>query len=77
MYKVTIEGFEDYVSYCDNEDVLELTLANLNGYMSINKEKSTADREIFDSPVVTVWKSGEPVQFEVYKDGQGYHAKIE
>ena len=76
LYKITIEGFEDYVSYCDSEDMLELTLTKLNGYMSINKEKSTADRVIFDSPVVAVWRSGEPVPFEVYKDGQGYHANL-
>ncbi len=77
LYKVTIEGFEDYDTYCDSEDMLELTLMNLNEYMAINREKSTADRVDFDSPVVTVWKSGESVSFELYKDGQGYHVKIE
>ena len=45
--------------------------------MKINDKKSTADRVVFDSPVVTVWKSGDPVPFEMWKDGQGYHAKIE
>lgn len=77
LYKVTIDGFEDYTTYCDSEDLLELTLTNLNGYMSINKEKSTADRVVYDSPVVTVWRNGEVVPFEMWKDGQGYHAKIE
>lgn len=76
LYKVTIEGFEDYTTYCDSEDLLELTLTNLNGYMSINKEKSTADRVVFDSPVVTVLKSGKPMPFEMWKDGQGYHIKL-
>jgi hypothetical protein len=76
LYKVTIDGFEDYTTYCDSEDMLELTLTNLNGYMVINREKSTADRVVFDSPVVTVWKSGKPVPFEMYKDGQGYHIKL-
>lgn len=76
LYKVTIEGFEDYTTYCDSEDLLELTLTNLNGYMVINREKSTADRVVFDSPVVTVWKSGDPVPFEMYKDGHGYHINL-
>jgi len=76
LYKVTIDGFEDYTNYCDSEDMLELILSNLNGYMKINDKKSTADRVIFDSPVVTVWKSGKPVPFEMYKDGQGYHIKL-
>ena len=76
LYKVTITGFEDYVAYCDSEDMLELTLTNLNGYMKINDKKSTADRVVFDSPVVTVWKSGDPVPFEMYKDGQGYHINL-
>ena len=44
--------------------------------MSINKEKSTADRVVFDSPVVTVLKSGKPMSFEMWKDGQGYHIKL-
>ena len=77
LYMVTIEGFEDYTAYCDSEDMLELTITNLNGYMAINREKSTADRVVLDSPVVAVWKSGKSLSFEVYKDGQGYHAKIE
>ena len=77
LYKVTITGFEDYAAYCDCQETLELTLINLNGYMSINREKSTADRVVFDSPVVTVWKNGEVVSFEMYKDGQGYYVKIE
>ena len=76
LYKVTIEGFEDYTTYCDSEDLLELTLTNLNGYMVINREKSTADRVVFDSPVVTVWRNGEVVPFEMHKDGQGYHIKL-
>ncbi len=77
LYKVTIDGFEDYTNYCDSEDVLELTLTNLNGYMKINDKKSTADHVVFDSPVVTVWRNGEVVPFEMHKDGQGYHVKIE
>lgn len=76
LYKVTIEGFEDYTTYCDSEDLLELTLTNLNGYMVINREKSTADRVVFDSPVVTVWRNGEVVPFEMHKDGQGYHINL-
>ena len=75
LYKVTISGIENYAAYCDCQETLELTLINLNGYMAINREKSTADRVVFDSPVVTVWKSGKPILFEMYKDGQGYHAK--
>ena len=76
LYKVTITGFEDYVAYCDSEDLLELTLTNLNGYMKINNKKSSADRVVFDSPVVTVWRNGEVVPFEMHKDGQGYHIKL-
>ena len=77
LYKVTITGFEDYVAYCDSEDLLELTLTNLNGYMKINDKKSTADRVAFDSPIVKVRKNGKDVPFEFFKDGQGYHVKIE
>ena len=76
LYKVTIDGFEDYTNYCDSEDMLELTLSNLNGYMKINDKKSTADRVVFDSPVVTVWRNGEVVPFEMHKDGQGYHINL-
>ena len=77
LYKVTIDGFEDYTTYCDSEDLLELTLTNLNGYMKINDKKSTADRVAFDSPIVKVRKNGKDVPFEFFKDGQGYHVKIE
>lgn len=77
LYKVTINGFEDYTIYCDSEDMLELTLTNLNGYMKINDKKSTADRVAFDSPIVKVRKNGKDVPFEFFKDGQGYHVKIE
>ncbi len=77
LYKVTIDGFEDYTNYCDSEDLLELTLTNLNGYMKINDKKSTADRVAFDSPIVKVRKNGKDVLFEFFKDGQGYHVKIE
>ena len=76
LYKVTIDGFEDYATYCDSEDMLELTLTNLNGYMKINDKKSSADRVVFNSPVVTVWKSGEPVPFEMYKDKTGYSVEL-
>ena len=75
LYKVTIDGVENYAAYCDCQETLELTLINLNGYMAINRNLSTADRVVFDSPVVTVWNLGKPVPFEMYKDGQGYHAK--
>ena len=44
--------------------------------MKINDKKSSADRVTFDSPVVAVWKSGKPVPFEMYKDGQGYHINL-
>lgn len=77
LYMVTVSGDEEYATYCDCEELLELTLINLNGYMSINREKSTAERVVFDSPVVSVWKSGKPIPFEFFKDGQGYHVKIE
>jgi len=77
LYKVTIDGFEDYTTYCDSEDLLELTLTNLNGYMKINDKKSTADRVEFDSSIVKVRKNGKDVPFEFFKDGQGYHVKIE
>ena len=76
LYKLTIDGFEEYTTYCDSEDVLDLTLTNLNGYMKINDKKSSADRVVFDSPVVTVWKSGKPVPFEFFKDCQGYHVNL-
>ena len=76
LCKVTIDGVEDYAAYCDCQETLELTLINLNGYMAINREKSTAERVVFDSPVVTVWKSGKPVPFEMYKDGQGYYINL-
>ena len=77
LYTVIIDDIEDYTTYCNAEETLKNILMNLNGYMEINKEKSTADRVVYDSPVVTVWKSGDPVPFEMWKDGQGYHAKIE
>ena len=51
-------------------------LLNLNVYMEINKEKSTADRVVFDSPIVKVRKNGKDVPFDFFKDGQGYHAKL-
>lgn len=76
LYKATIDGFEDFTTYCDSKDMLELTLINLNAYMAVNQEKSTADHVVFDSPVVTVWKSGEPVLFEMYKNSQGYHVTL-
>ena len=77
LYTVIIDDIEDYTTYCNAEETLKNILMNLNGYMEINKEKSTADRVVFNSPVVKVKKNGNPVPFEMYKDGQGYHAKIE
>ena len=77
LYTVIIDDIEDYTTYCNAEETLKNILMNLNGYMEINKEKSTADRVVYDSPVVTVWRNGEVVPFEMYKDGQGYHTKIE
>ena len=76
LYKVTISGVENYAAYCDCQETLELTLINLNGYMAINRNLSTADRVVFDSPVVTVWKSGKSVSFEMYKDKTGYSVKL-
>lgn len=76
LYKVTISGVEDYISYCDSAEKLKLIIINLNGYMAINREHSTADRTVFDSPVVTVWKSGTPVLFEMSMDSQGYHIQF-
>ena len=76
IFTISIADIEGYEKYCNNKDALEIMLLNLNVYMEINKEKSTADRVVFDSPVVTVWKSGKPVPFEFFKDGQGYHAKL-
>lgn len=77
LYTVIIDDIEDYTTYCNADETLKNILMNLNGYMEINKEKSTADRVVFNSPVVKVKKNGNPVPFEMYKDGQGYHAKIE
>ena len=77
LYTVIIDDIEDYTTYCNAEETLKNILMNLNGYMEINKEKSTADRVVFNSPVVKVKKNGNPVPFEMYKDGQGYHVKIE
>ena len=77
IFTISIDDIEGYEKYCNNEETLEIMLLNLNVYMEINREKSTADRVVFDSPVVTVWKSGKPILFEMYKDGQGYHTKIE
>lgn len=77
LYTVIIDDIEDYTTYCNAEETLKNILMNLNGYMEINKEKSTADRVVFNSPVVKVKKNGNPVPFEMYKDGQGYHTKIE
>ena len=76
LYTVIIDDIEDYTTYCNAEETLKNILMNLNGYMEINKEKSTADRVVFNSPVVKVKKNGNPVPFEMYKDGQGDHANI-
>lgn len=77
IFTITIDDIEGYEKYCNNKDALEIMLLNLNVYMEINKEKSTADRVVFDSPIVKVRKNGKDVPFDFFKDRQGYHVKIE
>ena len=76
IFTISIDDIEGYEKYCNNKDALEIMLLNLNVYMEINKEKSTADRVVFDSPIVKVRKNGKDVPFDFFKDGQGYHAKL-
>ena len=76
IFTITIDDIEGFDKYCNNEDTLEIMLLNLNVYMVIDKEKSTADRVAFNSPVVKVKKNGKDVPFKFFKDGQGYHANI-
>ena len=76
IFTISIDDIEGYEKYCNNKEALEIMLLNLNVYMEINKEKSTADRVVFDSPIVKVRKNGKDVPFDFFKDGQGYHAKI-
>lgn len=76
IFTICIDDIEGYEKYCNNKETLEILLLNLNVYMEINKEKSTADRVAFNSPVVKVKKNGKDVPFEFFKDGQGYHAKL-
>ena len=58
IFTITIDDIEGYDKYCNNEDTLEIMLLNLNVYMEINKEKSTADHVAFNSPVVKVKRNG-------------------
>lgn len=76
IFTISIDDIEGYEKYCNNKEALEIMLLNLNVYMEINKEKSTADRVVFDSPIVKVRKNGKDVLFDFFKDGQGYHAKL-
>lgn len=76
IFTISIDDIEGYEKYCNNKEALEIMLLNLNVYMEINKEKSTADRVVFDSPIVKVRKNGKDVPFDFFKDGQGYHAKL-
>ena len=66
LYTVIIDDIEDYTTYCNAEETLKNILMNLNGYMEINKEKSTADRVVFNSPVVKVKKNGNPVPYGIH-----------
>ena len=66
LYTVIIDDIEDYTTYCNAEETLKNILMNLNGYMEINKEKSTADRVVFNSPVVKVKKNGNPVPYDIH-----------
>ena len=76
IFTISIDDIEGYEKYCNNKETLEIMLLNLNVYMEINKEKSTANRVVFDSPIVKVRKNGKDVPFDFFKDGQGYHAKL-
>lgn len=73
LYTVIIDDIEDYTTYCNAEETLKNILMNLNGYMEINKEKSTADYVAFNSPVVKVKRNGADVPFEMIKDKTGYN----
>ena len=76
IFTITIDDIEGFDKYCNNEDTLEIMLLNLNVYMEIDKEKSTADRVAFNSPVVKVKRNGKNIPFEFFKDGQGYHVNL-
>ena len=76
LYTVIIDDIEDYTTYCNSDETLKNILMNLNGYMEINKEKSTADYVAFNSPVVKVKRYGAEVPFEMYKDKTGYSVKL-
>lgn len=76
LYTVTVDDIEDYSTYCNSEETLRVILMNLNGYMEINKEKSTADYVAFNSPVVKVKRNGKDVSFEMIKDKTGYSVKF-
>lgn len=76
LYTITIDDIEDYTTYCNAEETLKNILMNLNGYMEINKEKSTADYVAFNSPVVKVKRNGAKVPFEMIKDKTGYSVKL-
>lgn len=76
LYTIIIDDIEDYTTYCNSDETLKNILMNLNGYMEINKEKSTADYVAFNSPVVKVKRYGAEVQFEMIKDKTGYSVKL-
>ncbi len=77
LYTVTIDGVEDYSTYCNSEETLKIILADLNGYMEQNEKKSTTDVVVFDSPVVKVIRNGVNVPFEMTLDRKkGYSVKL-
>ena len=76
LYTIIIDDIEDYTTYCNSDETLKNILMNLNGYMEINKEKSTADYVAFNSPVVKVKRYGAEVPFEMIKDKTGYSIKL-
>jgi hypothetical protein len=76
LYTIIIDDIEDYTTYCNSDETLKNIIMNLNGYMEINKEKSTADYVAFNSPVVKVKRYGAEVPFEMIKDKTGYSVKL-
>ena len=66
----------DHSFYCDSEDMLKFELARLNGYGIVDEDKTTDECRYYKLNEIMVFRSGKEVEFELYKDKNGYGVNL-